>query len=406
MAAIVNPAVRYPHAHYARDGPEKPSKGANVVRGKTITAGISSWERLKGHFTESFSGELLSSSGNDSIDERRVKRRRDAYRYYLSLIALIAAPLLLHNLLLREWIPAAGTVALMLVLVVNIAQLTRGREAPVSPAVVLLVAIGLVALALYFGQFFALFLMFPLMAALPVLVRSGWAAVLGIVSVAATTPLVLSRFDLLTSSVIAVALGLNWLISAWLVYAVTLQARRLHGMAITDPLTGAYNRRYLELQAQRALEGWDRYQRGSSLLLIDIDHFKRINDKYGHAVGDAALVRLVALIRVRIRKVDELYRFGGEEFAVMLDEANAELALRVAEDLVEAVRESQILPEGAMTISAGVCDLTRVRDVEHWFKLADGALYQAKSKGRNRVELAVARPLSVVTINKSAPGWR
>jgi diguanylate cyclase (GGDEF)-like protein len=180
-------------------------------------------------------------------------------------------------------------------------------------------------------------------------------------------------------------------------------------MAITDSLTGAFNRRYLELQAVKCLRDWDRYQRPASILLVDVDHFKSVNDKFGHAVGDSALTNLVDLVQQRLRKADIVCRFGGEEFVLLLSETDREQAGRVAEELRGVVESAQTLPNGKMTISVGVSDVTQAMDMDHWFKLADSALYKAKRKGRNRVELATliadSEP-AVAPLASTVPLWR
>ena len=193
-------------------------------------------------------------------------------------------------------VPAAGGMALLAILMINILLLSMNREAFLSPPLVLLLSIALVMLSLYYGQHYSLYLLYPLLVALPVLLKTRWAVLLAVLSGLMVSPLVFTQYDTTTAIVIGASMGLTWLVSAWLVYAVTEQSRRLKDMAITDPLTGAYNRRYLELQLEQVLDSWKRYQRPASLLLIDIDNFKRINDKFGHGVGDAALKSLVDVI--------------------------------------------------------------------------------------------------------------
>lgn len=372
------------------------------------------WLQLKRHFTESFAGELLQQRREldaARVDELRNKRRRAAYRYVLLLLAVILLPVVANNIYIRQIIPAVGALLLLGILMVNILLLSANREAFLSPPVVLLLSIALVMLSLYYGQNYNLYLLFPLLVALPVLLKTRWAVFLGVLSGLLVSPVVFTQYDNTTVVAIGISMGLTWLVSAWLVFAMTAQSHRLRDMAITDALTGAFNRRYLELQAVKAVEDWDRYQRPVSLLLLDMDHFKRVNDKFGHAVGDAALKSLVKLIRQRIRKVDTLCRFGGDEFMLLLSETTAQKAQYVAEELRKAVESEKILPEGSMTISVGVCDVTEVQDMEHWFTLADAALYQAKSKGRNGVEVAASLPDVTPSIAqalpaKTLPDWR
>jgi diguanylate cyclase (GGDEF)-like protein len=139
---------------------------------------------------------------------------------------------------------------------------------------------------------------------------------------------------------------------------------------------------------------------------VDIDYFKRVNDKYGHAVGDTAIKGLVDLISQRIRRVDTLCRFGGEEFVLLLSETGLEDAEKVANKLRAAVEGERILPEGSMTISVGVAGLTGVDDLDHWLNLADTAMYLAKKNGRNRVEVAEPVQLPLEPLAKTVPDWR
>ena len=369
----------------------------------------SSWLRLKRHFSESFTGELVHgrrASDMDQVDEHRLKRRRSAYRYILLLLAVILLPIDAHNLYLGELVPAVGGLLLLGILMANILLLSMNRDAFLPPALVLLLSISLVSLSLYYGQNYALYLLFPLMVALPVLLKTRWAVSMAVLSGLLVSPLILTQYDTATSSIIGLSMGLTWLVSAWLVFSMTEQSRRLKDMAVKDALTGAYNRRYLELQLDHALETWERYQRPASVLLVDIDFFKRINDKFGHALGDMAIKSLVEVISSNIRSVDTLCRYGGEEFVVLLSETAVQDAAKVAEKLRNLVEHTRVMPEGTMTISVGVCDVAVVDDVDHWLNLADGALYLAKHNGRNRIELAESVVEPLAPVGKTIPDWR
>lgn len=368
------------------------------------------WQRLRKHFSYSFSGELFfrrkAPVNGERVDIVQEKRWRSAYTYILVVLVIILLPIVGHNIFVRQVIPAVGAMTLMVMLMANILMLTLNRDAFLAPPVVLLLSIALVMLSLYYGQNYSMYLLFPLLVALPVLLRTRWAVSLGALAGVAVAPLVVSQYDETTSVAIGISMLLTWLVSAWLVLAVTEQSRRLRDMATTDPLTGAYNRRYMEQHARKSLADWERYGRPVSILLIDIDHFKRINDRFGHAVGDDALKGLVDIVNNRIRRGDTLCRFGGEEFVLLLSEVAGEQAVKVADELRESVEQARIIPEGSMTISVGVCDVSHADDMEHWFKLADGALYLAKHNGRNRVELAAPTPEALAPIAKTVPDWR
>lgn len=156
-------------------------------------------------------------------------------------------------------------------------------------------------------------------------------------------------------------------------------------LSITDGLTGLYNYRYfmerLEAEFTRAL----RYDREIALFILDIDHFKDYNDRFGHLKGDEALRKMAAILKKNIREVDALARYGGEEFAVILPETGLDEAVIFAERIRKSVAE-EWKKMGGMTASIGVAVINQdVRTAEDLIHKADGALYEAKRKGRNRV---------------------
>lgn len=165
--------------------------------------------------------------------------------------------------------------------------------------------------------------------------------------------------------------------------------QKLVEFATIDSLTGALNRRAFMETAHTAVTLARRHERPLSLLMLDADFFKAINDSYGHHVGDATLVRLSALARTCVRTTDSFGRLGGEEFAILLPETDGERAAEVAERLLAAVRTAEVPGDnGAIirfTISIGLAALTpKIADVDDLLRQADRALYCAKSQGRDR----------------------
>ena len=156
-----------------------------------------------------------------------------------------------------------------------------------------------------------------------------------------------------------------------------------------DSLTATYNRRYLdECLATLLDQPLDPAVRtlGLSVALVDIDHFKQVNDRFGHAGGDEVLVAVAAVLAREAG--GDLFRFGGEEFAVLLPGATAEDALREAERLRRAVAEGDAERAGRVTVSIGVAALRRGDTCDTWLNRADAALYEAKRLGRDRVARA------------------
>lgn len=158
--------------------------------------------------------------------------------------------------------------------------------------------------------------------------------------------------------------------------------------AHTDPLTGAWNRRYFDEQLATMVVPDIAGRVPNALLALDIDHFKAINDRYGHATGDAVLKAVVKLVRQRTRSTDLLFRIGGEEFVLLLPRTRLEDAARVAESLRKRFEEQELVPGVRVTVSMGLSAQQVASGAKEWLEAADAALYEAKRSGRNRVVTA------------------
>jgi diguanylate cyclase (GGDEF)-like protein len=169
-------------------------------------------------------------------------------------------------------------------------------------------------------------------------------------------------------------------------------ARDLDKKASTDPLTGLANRLKFDELLSREIERSRRFHTPLALILFDIDHFKSVNDTYGHQVGDEVLIELSNFVAARVRSTDLVARWGGEEFALLAPHAEARTAARFARILGEAIAQIEFSAVGRVTCSFGVAELARDDNAATLMERVDGALYQAKMNGRNRVEVAPIPP--------------
>ncbi|BBL78514.1 hypothetical protein RxyAA322_03680 [Rubrobacter xylanophilus] len=165
-------------------------------------------------------------------------------------------------------------------------------------------------------------------------------------------------------------------------------AEAMHRLAHTDPLTGTSNRRSVYAALRREMEAARRYGKPLSVLLFDLDHFKRINDTYGHSQGDAALRWIANTVRSLLRTTDHLGRWGGEEFIVLAPETDLEQATLLAERLREAISLDQPPNLPPLTASFGTATHRPGDTPEDLLRRADEGLYRAKARGRNRTETA------------------
>jgi diguanylate cyclase (GGDEF)-like protein len=181
---------------------------------------------------------------------------------------------------------------------------------------------------------------------------------------------------------------------------------RVEALAATDPLSGLYNRRRFADVLRREFAVCKRYKNELACIMVDLDHFKLINDRYGHEAGDLVLKEVAKKLTENLREVDVPARYGGEEFAILLPHTSKEQALVVAERLQDRIRQVELDIDGEVvkvTASFGIAGVGDVEstDAERLVKFADAALYEAKAAGRDRIitwsdDLGV--PPSVVSV--------
>jgi diguanylate cyclase (GGDEF)-like protein len=174
-----------------------------------------------------------------------------------------------------------------------------------------------------------------------------------------------------------------------------LKNRRLAELNRMDPMIGIYNRLHFMEAAEIERVRSNRYNRPFSILSFDIDHFKKVNDSWGHAAGDAVLIGIAREAKALLRRQDLLARMGGEEFAILMPETNREGGEVIAERLRARIAEAKFRHEAAdiaVTVSIGVAEADQAADIAEVLKEADAALYEAKRSGRNRVVVARETP--------------
>lgn len=167
--------------------------------------------------------------------------------------------------------------------------------------------------------------------------------------------------------------------------------KKVEILAIIDPLTELYNRRYFELALEKEFKRTLRYKTPTSCMMIDVDHFKKINDEYGHHTGDEVLKEIAKQIKNSLREIDMAARWGGEEFIILLPQTTKGNALNAATRISESIAALKFTNVSSrLTVSIGIAGIPNpsINSVEKFIQVADLALYEAKEKGRNKIVVA------------------
>ncbi|WP_432378819.1 diguanylate cyclase [Duganella sp. P38] len=278
----------------------------------------------------------------------------------------------------------ASLIAAMSAVIVHVWR--TGRYQVAGLAVTIFYSVGMLAVV-YLRGMALVYWVYPTMIAAYFVVRPVAALAINSVALVLLLMMLWWQVALDNLSTIVVTVALVNLFAYVFAYRTGLQTQRLHTAVELDFLTEVGNRRAMDRKlAEYAQER--RPQLASSLLLLDLDHFKQINDRYGHAAGDKVLKRLAELMRAHTRSSDRIFRYGGEEFAIIACGAGLAAAAHLAEGLRAAVASATLLEDHPITISIGVALMDKADPPAEWLARADKMLYAAKQAGRNAVRVA------------------
>ncbi|WP_343729801.1 GGDEF domain-containing protein [Duganella sp.] len=320
-------------------------------------------------------------------------RQRRQEEVILMMLCALSIPSILpfgiYRLLQGSWASAAVDMALVIGMMAVIVHVWRtGRYQVASLGVTIFYSAGMLV-TVYLRGISLVYWVYPTMIAAYFVLRPVVALGINSVGLLILVGILMVRLEMLNLLTIVVTIALVNFFAYIFAHRTGLQNKELHTAVELDFLTGVGNRRAMERRlAEHAQERRPHLE--SSLLLLDLDHFKQVNDQYGHAAGDKVLIRLAELMRRHTRSSDRIFRFGGEEFAIMACGAGLSAAEQLAEGLRAAVASAALLEGHPITISIGVAYMDKEHTPADWLAQADKMLYAAKQGGRNAVRVAEA----------------
>lgn len=299
---------------------------------------------------------------------------------------IILSPFSINNFFQQRYILGAGSLAIVIILAVNAWTISRGRYFPALTLFGLIPAIlFFLVLAIHEQGIIGAFWCYPAVISgyfmLPE--RKAWLA--NFIFFLVILPVAWNVLDYaLALRFAATLLGVSFF-SAIFIRVITEQQQKLREKAVTDPLTGLYNRSLLQSSLSHAIEQNSRKGEPMTIIAIDIDRFKLINDTQGHDIGDMVLYKIGELLNKRFRRIDRVFRLGGEEFLALLHGTDLDNGFNIAEELRSKIALLELIPNHKVTVSMGIAALQPGNDWTEWMKRADEKLYRAKLEGRNKV---------------------
>lgn len=323
------------------------------------------------------------------LTDAKNKFQRGLVYLFAILASLGIAPFCVIRYLDGETVKALVDMAIVVVALGSaVYTYWRGQATQsISTITALLYSAGAVAVAHLNAPIFV-FWLFPALLANFFLLNAKTALIANLLTIAAILPIAIR----LENTTEAFAMMSSLLMCGSMAYVFALLTHRqqllLQGYATQDALTQLGNRRAMDEEMRLSIADYARNQTPVTLIVLDLDFFKMVNDTFGHNTGDVVLVELANLLTRRVRKTDRVFRFGGEEFVVIARNTPLADALVIAEQLRVQIETELRDPDGALTASFGCAQLHPDESLEEWFVRADKAVYQAKQQGRNCVVAA------------------
>lgn len=302
--------------------------------------------------------------------------------------AIGVAPFAVIRILNGEWLLGLLDIFIVVGLCVLGMYVYRTREVRAANIALAAICVSGMVLTVYIKGLPQIFWAYPVMMAIFYLLKPREAIAVSTITIAVLLPALVPKMSTIALTTVFITL---WVTNAFAYAFAALTSshqQQLLDLIKIDPLTGAGNRRALTEKMTEVIHEGANGGPPVSLVMIDVDHFKRVNDLFGHARGDETLIKVTEIIQNSIRETDSLYRIGGEEFVVVSEGEGLQVASRLGEQLRRLIESNKFIPDQKVTVSLGVAELHNKESSDDWLRRADNALYAAKRAGRNQLRVA------------------
>lgn len=320
------------------------------------------------------------------IDGSLVLKRNIFLKYFLFLLNAFMLPLGLYWLLSEYKLLGISLLLFLSAFNTNVILSLFNRPFLIAYPIVMLTLSLTLFMAVYYIGFSAALWTYPIIIAIFFIIPIRAAALSNLLIIIPIISIVVLQQDTTLAARYCASTAATFALGIYLVKTIVALQQQLLTQSTTDPLTGAYNRRHMDSTLHRLVQRPEFYGHQHVILMLDLDFFKKINDTHGHEVGDIALQDMVNIVLKNIRKKDEVFRIGGEEFIVLLKDIDSNDALAIGESLRQVIATVPIKNSQEMlSVSIGLSRFKAGMSHSQWLNDADSLLYEAKRTGRNRV---------------------
>ena len=297
-------------------------------------------------------------------------------------------PFAIYRFIIQDWLIALMDLTASLGMLTLFTYVIYSRNFELGTKILSALALTAVVLTIYIKGAEQQFWLFPAIISIFYLLNPKTGAIFAIATIIVVMPIIFQQTSMVTLGTMLVTLTISISFAYIFSSQMAHQSLLLVQQATKDPLTGAGNRRALSEKVKQLIASYQRTGNKVTLLLLDLDNFKNLNDTFGHNIGDQFLIGMTKLLKSRVRTSDSLFRFGGDEFIIVAESTGLNEAQTLAEELRLSIEKTKIIAEATVTVSIGIAELSMEDTNEKWIKRADNALFKAKEIGRNKVYIA------------------
>lgn len=301
-------------------------------------------------------------------------------------------PFTVHRILTGEWNVAILNIITQLTMFSIFFYVYRTRKTSTASWILAALFLSTEFLSVTFKGASQLYWCFPGTVGVYYLIPTSRALILNLVALTIITAQVYDSMSGAECGAFAISLATTNCFIVIFAFRNQIQKQQLEELTLRDPLTGVLNRRAFDIFLETFDKPKEEPNKHAALIMLDIDHFKNINDQHGHLVGDNVLAQLVVLLKTQLHHDEKLYRIGGEEFVIAPINMNIEECFSFADRLRKIIEHSSINEQVGITVSAGVSEINVNETPKSWLGRADTALYEAKVAGRNLTRQAAPCP--------------